>query len=154
MRFVRGLFGEQVLPAPPGGFDCIYSISVLEHVPAKVLEGFFAGMKKYLQPNGCSIHAVDHVHRGSGVEQNYENLKSMVLWSGFEEIELTQLIERMDKDPETYYLSAESHNRWRGSLSYDAFSMRVCVSIQMVSRAEHLRGTLYRRGADAPAEGS
>jgi len=37
VRFVRGLFGEQVLPAPPGGFDCIYSISVLEHIPAKGL---------------------------------------------------------------------------------------------------------------------
>jgi glycosyltransferase involved in cell wall biosynthesis/2-polyprenyl-3-methyl-5-hydroxy-6-metoxy-1,4-benzoquinol methylase len=138
VNFVRGLFGEQVLPAPPGGFDCIYSISVLEHIPDKALEGVFAGMKKYLQPNGWSIHAVDHVHRGSGAEKHYKNLKSMVLWSGFEETELTQLIERMAADNETYYLSAESHNRWRGVRSYDKFPMRVCVSVQIISRAAHL----------------
>jgi hypothetical protein len=55
--------------------------------------------------------------------------------TGFEEIELRQLIERMSADHETYYLSAESHNRWRGVRSYDEFPMRVCVSIQIISRA-------------------
>jgi hypothetical protein len=63
----------------------------------------------------------------------------MLQWSGLEEIELTKLIQRMDADPETYYLSPEGHNRWRGSLSYDACPMRVCVSIQIVTRAEHSR---------------
>jgi glycosyltransferase involved in cell wall biosynthesis/2-polyprenyl-3-methyl-5-hydroxy-6-metoxy-1,4-benzoquinol methylase len=138
VHFIRCLFGEQVLSAPSGGFDCIYSISVLEHIPAKALEGAFAGLKKYLQPNGWSIHAIDHVHKGSGAVEHFEKLKSMVRWSGFDEIELMKLLERMDADQETYYLSAESHNRWRGSLSYDAFPMRVCVSIQIVARAEHL----------------
>jgi hypothetical protein len=47
VHFVRCLFGEQV-SAPSGGFDCIYSISVLDHVPTKA-------------PNGWSIHAIDHV---------------------------------------------------------------------------------------------
>jgi hypothetical protein len=67
------------------------------------------------------------------------NLKSMVCWSGFEETELIQLLQRMDADPETYYLSAESLNRWRGSLSYDEFPMRVCVSVQIISEARRLR---------------
>ena len=70
--------------------------------------------------------------------EHYEKMKSMIRWSGFGEIDLTQLVERMDADPETYYLSAESHNRLRGSLSYDEFPMRVCVSIQIVTRTEHL----------------
>src|SRR5262249_26034030 len=106
--------------------------------PAKALESVFAGMKKYLQPNGWSIHAVDHLHKGSGAEEHYENLKSMILWSGFEERELMRLIERMGADNETYHLSAESHNRWRGARSYDEFPMRVCVSIQIVSVAGQL----------------
>lgn len=139
VRFVRGLFGEQVLPAPPGGFDCIYSISLLEHVPAKLLEGVFAGMKKYLRPSGWSIHAFDHVHKGSGADEHYTKLKSIVRWAGFEEIELTELIARMDADPETHYFSAENHDRLHGSLSVEEIRMRVSVSIQMVSRAVHLR---------------
>jgi glycosyltransferase involved in cell wall biosynthesis len=139
VRFVRDPFGEQVLPAPPGGFDCIFSISVLEHVTSKGLEGVFAGLKKYLRPDGWSIHAVDHVRKGRGALEHYEKLKSTVLWSGLEEIQLTELLDQMDADHETYYLSAESHNRWRGSVSYDEFPMRACVSIQIVSRAAYLR---------------
>jgi 2-polyprenyl-3-methyl-5-hydroxy-6-metoxy-1,4-benzoquinol methylase len=69
VRFVRSYFGENVLSAPPGGFDCIYSISVLEHVPASALEGVFAGIKKYLRPTGWSIQAVDHVHKGLGAAE-------------------------------------------------------------------------------------
>jgi hypothetical protein len=66
-------------------------------------------------------------------------LKSIIRWAGFEEIELTQIIARMHSDPETHYFLGESHNRWRGSLSYDEVRTPVCVSIQMVSRAVHLR---------------
>jgi glycosyltransferase involved in cell wall biosynthesis/2-polyprenyl-3-methyl-5-hydroxy-6-metoxy-1,4-benzoquinol methylase len=139
VRFVRRHFGEDLLSAPPGGFDCIYSISVLEHVPANELKGVFAGIKKYLRPKGSSIHAVDHVHKGRKAVEHYENLKNIIHSSGFEEAELTQLLERMEADPDTYYLSAESHNRWRASLPYDEFPMRVCVSIQITSPAGQLR---------------
>jgi hypothetical protein len=38
---------------------------------------------------------------------------------------------RLDSDPDAYFLSAESHNRWRGSLPYDHFPMRRCVSIHV-----------------------
>jgi len=140
VHFVRGYFCEHVLPAPPAGFDCIYSISVLEHVSVKLLEGVFAGLKKYLRPNGWSIHAVDHIHRGNGAVEHCEKLRSIVRGSGLEENTLTQLVERMNEDPETYFLSAESHNRWRGGLSYDEFPMRVCVSIQLVSQAANVHG--------------
>jgi hypothetical protein len=146
LRFVRSYFSENLPSVPPCEFDCIYSISVLEHVPANALDGIFAGMKKYLRPTGWSIHAIDHIHKGPGAPEYYQNLKTMVHRSGFEETELTQLLERMDADPETYYLSAESHNRWRGSLSYDEFPMRVCVSVQIISEARHLR---IRTGAKA-----
>ena len=139
VRFVRGVFGEQVLQAPPGGFDCIFSISVLERVPAEIREGIFAGMKKYLRPSGRSVHALHHMHKGSVDDERYTKLKSIVRKSGFEEIELTQLIASMDSDPETRYFSAESHNSLRGSLSSDEIRMSVCVSIQMASRAVHLR---------------
>jgi hypothetical protein len=139
LRFVRDLFGEQILSAPPAGFDCIYSISVLEHVQPEILGGVFRGIKKYLKPSGWSIHAVDHVHKGNGAAEHYATLKSIVTWSGHEEAELAGLLARMETDVETYYLSAESHNRWRGSLSYSDFPMRVCVSLQLASPAAKLR---------------
>ncbi len=139
VHFVRSPFGEQVLSAPPGGFDCIYSISVLEHVPAEALKDIFAGIKKYLRPNGWSIHAVAHVRKAHRTADHYENLKTIAHFSGFKESELLELIARMDADPETYYLSAESHNRWHSSLPYNESPMRVCVSIQLISRAPRLQ---------------
>ena len=36
-----------------------------------------------------------------------------------------------DNENEAYFLSAESHNRWRGAVPYDEFPMRRCVSIQL-----------------------
>ena len=139
VRFVRGLFGGQVLPAPPAGFDCIYSTSLLERVPAKSLEEIFVGLKKYLRPSGWSIHAFGHVDKGRGAHEHYAKLKSIVCWAGFEEIELTQVIERMHSDPETHYFLAESRDRCRGSLRYNEIRTPVCVNIQIISRGVDLR---------------
>jgi hypothetical protein len=96
-------------------------------------------MKKYLRPTGWSIHAFDHIHKGRGADDDFMKLKSIAHWVGFEEIELEELMERMDADPETYYFSAESQNRLRGSSSSDEIRIRVSVSIQMVSRGVHMR---------------
>ena len=138
VHFVQRYFSRDVLPAPRKGFDCIFSVSVLEHIPADALNDVFAGIRNYLHPEGWSIHAIDHLHRGRGADEHYERLKAIVRLSGCKENKLTQLIERMNRDPETYFLSAECRNRWRGDLSYDEYPMRVCVSIQLVSKAARL----------------
>jgi len=139
LRFVRSQFHERLPSIPAGAFDCIYSISVLEHVPPKGLEGVFRGLKKSLKPSGVSIHAVDHVHRGNGANEHLSNLKLMTAGFGFSEVDLDRMLIRLTADTETYYLSAESHNRWRGSMTYDEFPMRVCVSIHFISGAEQIR---------------
>jgi hypothetical protein len=48
---------------------------------------------------------------------------------------LDQVLRTMSDDVDTYYLSAESHNRWRAGVPYDEFPMRVCVSIQLCTPA-------------------
>ena len=50
---------------------------------------------------------------------------------GIDDGELDETLARLADDPETYFLSAESHNRWRGGVPYDEFPMRRCVSIQL-----------------------
>ena len=37
-------------------------------------------------------------------------------------------------DPDTYFVSAEAHERWRGALPYDAYPMRRIASIGLVNR--------------------
>jgi hypothetical protein len=45
--------------------------------------------------------------------------------------ELDEALKRLADDPETYFVSAEAHNRWRGDLPYDQYAMRRIVSVQL-----------------------
>lgn len=140
LRFVRDHFTDGLPRLKEYSFDCIFSISVLEHILGNALERGFAGMKKFLKPDGISIHAVDHVHRGAGAGEHLGHLKRIVDHLGLSTGALDELLNEMSIDPEAYYLSAESHNRWRNGVPYDQFPMRVCVSIQLVAEARDIRG--------------
>jgi glycosyltransferase involved in cell wall biosynthesis len=133
VRVIRGLFPDAV----PGGeeFDCVYSISVLEHVPRAALDGLCAGIAARLRAGGVTIHAIDHVLRGPGDADHLERLRRIAAGLGIAETELDDTLARLADDPETYFLSAEGHNRWRGGVPYDEFPMRRCVSIQLCVQA-------------------
>ena len=142
LKFLRSQFHDRLPKAPRTGFDCIYSISVLEHISRGELPKVFSGLGSFLKPGGVSIHAVDHVHRGNGAAEDLANLRLMVDGFGFDQADLDGLLARMDADTETYYLSAEAHNRWRRNVKnvpYDQFPMRVWVSVQVVAEARKIR---------------
>ncbi len=134
VRFVRELFPPR---EPLGeGFSAVFSISVLEHVPleqvAHVVE---AGHDLVRERGGCSIHAVDHVLAGWGAEEHREKLDRIVAALGLSVDELATQIETMESDPETYFVSAEAHNRWRGDLPYDQYAMRRIGSVNLFRQA-------------------
>jgi hypothetical protein len=133
LRLVEGLFPDAV---PRGEcFDCIYSISVLEHIPLDTVEATCASIGSHLEGGGCTIHAVDHVLLGPGDADHRERLGLAAAALGFEPGELDGLFDRLASDPDAYFLSAEAHNRWRGTAPYDEFPMRRCVSIQFCAPA-------------------
>jgi predicted TPR repeat methyltransferase len=138
LKFVRSEFSETLTGVEDHSFDGIYSISVLEHIPGFALQTVFRGLQRFLKLDGTTIHAIDHVYRGKGAAWHLENLRRMAHGFGFLQSDLDNLLMEMMQDTDTYYLSAESHNRWRGRLSYDEFPMRVCVSIQVVADAHRL----------------
>ena len=141
IRFIRELFGDDLLQPPPRAFDCIYSISVLEHVSNVGLAAITRGMKKFLKPDGLSIHNIDHIHRGSQEAEQCasRHLDLMRKNFGFSKEALDATLEKMDKDTETYRLSAESLNRWRGGIPFEEFPISTLISIQMISGAKDLR---------------
>ena len=115
-----------------GGYDCVYSISVLEHVPLEAIEGVIAGAGDAVRERrGCQIHAVDHVLAGWGADSHREVLDRIVAAMGLEAGELARVLDRMQADPETYLVSAEAHNQWRGSVPYDSYPMRRIGSVQL-----------------------
>ena len=134
LNILRHRFSDQIPSLKPGTFDCIYSISVLEHLGPENLHSLAAGVRKYLRSGGANIHAIDHVHKGNGADTHLANLKLMTKLFGLSENELANQLQNSDTDTETYYLSAESHNRWRGAVPYSQFPMRVCLSVQMLGR--------------------
>jgi SAM-dependent methyltransferase len=131
VTFVRDVFGDALPGLAAESFDCIYSISVLEHLDFAALDAVVSGMSRFLTRDGLSIHAVDHVHRGRGAAEHLATLEYLTNHLGL--AGLHDALTASDEDVETYYLSAESHNRWRGSQPYDDFPMRVCISVHTVS---------------------
>jgi hypothetical protein len=130
VHFIRELFP----PSEPLGDDyaAVFSISVLEHVPLDQVGAVVAtGHELVAGRGGCSIHAVDHVLAGWGADEHREKLDRIVTALGLSEQDLATRIAAMEDDPETYFVSAEAHNRWRGDLPYDQYTMRRIGSVNL-----------------------
>jgi uncharacterized UPF0146 family protein len=134
LTFVR----EHFPPQTPLGEDyaAIYSISVLEHVPLEVIDSAMERSREMLaKEDGVSIHAVDHVLAGWGAEEHLEKLRRIAAGMGVADADLDTALTALKDDPETYFVSAESHNRWRGALPYEQYKMRRIVSVNLFSGA-------------------
>jgi 2-polyprenyl-3-methyl-5-hydroxy-6-metoxy-1,4-benzoquinol methylase len=137
VTIVRNLFSKELTGISANSFDCIYSISVLEHVPQPALAHVFAGIRQFLKAGGHSLHLVDHVLAGNDAEFHLSHLGKIV--ASQSELTLAQaadpagqlaaVLDKLTLDLDTYYLSAEGHNKWRGGAPYDSFPFRKVVSV-------------------------
>jgi hypothetical protein len=119
-----------------GSCAAVYSISVLEHVPGDSIDDVIRSAREIVAPTrGCCVHAIDHVVRGWGDREHRERLRSVVSASGIDGQLFDQTLARLHEDPEAYFVSAESHDRWRGALPYDDYPMRRIASINLFTRA-------------------
>lgn len=137
VQLIKDRFGVD-LPLEPASCAAIFSISVLEHLPASEVANVFAGIRKFLRPAGHSIHCIDSVIGGNDTEYHYHQLKLILREQSKlitpeqtpDETLYDRLLAQLGGDLETFYLSAEGHNLWRGGTSYDDFPFRKVVSIQ------------------------
>jgi glycosyltransferase involved in cell wall biosynthesis/ubiquinone/menaquinone biosynthesis C-methylase UbiE len=144
IRIIKHYFGNDTPSLSEKAFDCIFSISVLEHVPHTKLQDVFKGVSQFLKPGGCSIHCTDLVIAGHMADWHDQGAREML----FQQIKLQnpdldedqarqqvnetfkEYYQKMANDLETYYHSAQGHNVWRGKKSYDEFPFRKIVSMQ------------------------
>lgn len=59
VRVVESYLGDFSKELPEGYFDCVFSISVIEHIQFDVLENFFKDIERILKPGGVTMHAID-----------------------------------------------------------------------------------------------
>jgi glycosyltransferase involved in cell wall biosynthesis/SAM-dependent methyltransferase len=142
VRFLRDKFTDQMLDIPRASFDCIYSVSLLEHLDPPALQALVRGIAKFLKPDGFTFHAVDHVQRGMGHREDMERLELLGSLFGIGSVELHATLQRLDRDLDAYTLSAEGLNQWRGALPYEQFRMRKWVSIQIATGAARVTRSL------------
>lgn len=147
VKFIKSYFDKDI-PLPEKSFDCIFSISVLEHVPHEKLKDVFIGISKFLKAGSYSIHCTDLVIAGQYENWHKEGVRGILFWQNklqnpnlddkqvYQAVDemLKEYYQKMEADLETYHHSAQGHNLWRGNRPYEEFPFRKVVSMQTYSR--------------------
>ena len=140
VKLVKSYFGSDLSGYDESSFDCIYSISVLEHIPQQGIKEIYEGIRKFLKPGGLSIHCIDVVIQGNGTQGHEDTLREIFYYqkqlqethclrSDTDE-QCNTMLRALKDDLETFYLSPTGHHLWRCGQSYDTFPFRKVVSIQ------------------------
>jgi ubiquinone/menaquinone biosynthesis C-methylase UbiE len=137
VRLLRERFGP-ALPLAAGSIDAVYSISVLEHLPEAEIAETFAALKYFLRPGGYSIHCIDSVIAGQGTEFHAQQCQLILQEQAHLAAQpadaqaYARLLQELQDDLESFYLSAEGHQLWRRGLamSYQDFPFRKVISLQ------------------------
>jgi len=133
VEYIVDLFSAEVSGIEPSSIDCIYSISVIEHIPREVIASVVDGIKLFAKSGSLSVHAIDFVLAGPHDVFHAEMLSYFAQLLGFGTESVDEMLKAAAQDSETYFLSAEAHNRWRGAVSYDEFPMRKVISAQVIA---------------------
>ena len=139
VKILREYFRPDLARFAPESFDCIFSVSVLEHIPADSVSACFDAIAKFLKPGGASIHCFDFIVQGPGEIDNRPMAERILseqarIADKSHPESLPSLLDKLRDDLETFYLSPQGHHLWRGQKSYDAFPFRKVVSLQTVAR--------------------
>ena len=139
VKIVREYFRPGLSDLRAHSFDAIFSISVLEHIPADVLPSCFEAVAEFLVPNGASIHCFDFILQGHGDQHDWVNAQRILA----EQQRVTgeangqsfdEFIQTLRDDVETFFLPPQGHHHWRGGCPYNDFPFRKVVSLQMIGR--------------------
>jgi hypothetical protein len=119
----------------PRRYAAVYSLGLLDRLePDRAAAVVEAGLNA-LEPGGVSLHSFAQVLSGWGVDDASARLTSILGAAGIDEAAATTALEPMATDPETYLVSAEAHDSWRGSVPYESYPMRRIGSLNLLVRS-------------------
>ena len=139
VKIVREYFRPALAGLTAQSFEAIFSISVLEHIPADSLSACFDAIAEFLSPAGASIHCFDFILQGAGEAHDLEHAPRILaeqqrVTGEHEATAFDELLHRVRSDVETFFLSAQGHHNWRGGRDYSDFPFRKVVSLQTIAR--------------------
>ncbi len=139
VKIVREHFRPGLSRFAKHSFDCIFSVSVLEHIKVEAIPQFFDAVAEFLAPGGASIHCFDFILQGRGELEKRPRAERILDEQGriagsLAPESLPSLMHRLHADVETFYLSPQGHHQWRSRRPYDQFPFRKVVSLQTIAR--------------------
>lgn len=151
VKMIRSYFTDDCDDLTENTFDCIFSISVLEHIPTSEIPSIFRGIEKYSKPGAYTIHNVDHIHLGHEADWSLQHLNSILAQLSLLD-EWTLLQGTIDWDPDIFFLSPEGHLLWKGQRAYGEFPFRRCVAVNICKQVQEstaLSSSLNKASAKA-----
>ncbi len=131
-RMVYDYFGSGNPELPAAYFDCVFSISALEHMPddEAAWEGFLADTRRVLKPGGFSLHLFDVVlNRPWG-----HFFHGLMAFLG-RRVDLLAPVPRPEdllRDPDLYVLSKKGYEDWwapHAKEPYEGFGLASNVTL-------------------------
>jgi predicted O-linked N-acetylglucosamine transferase (SPINDLY family)/glycosyltransferase involved in cell wall biosynthesis/ubiquinone/menaquinone biosynthesis C-methylase UbiE len=140
-RLVFDYIGNFNRELPDNYFDCVFSISTLEHLPEDeaTFKNVCEDLNRVLKPGGFSLHCLDVVIKKDSVWSRgilpymFDNIQTLHQQIPFEE---------MKQDPDLYVMSKAAYDsRWRSltKQSYEEFGKPVSYNI-LWQKQEQLSG--------------
>ena len=139
VKIVREYLRPGLPGLEPGSFAAVFSISVLEHIPADSLSSCFDAIAEFLSPTGVSIHCFDFILQGQGDAHDLIQAQKILaeqnrLAGEQAPFSFDELLQRLRADVDTFFLGPQGHHNWRGGRAYSDFPFRKVVSLQTIAR--------------------
>lgn len=115
--------------------DCVYSVSVVEHIEPPFHAETVSAISSVLRPGGFSIHSIDLTCAGykDFLGQNRPLVQSWIKTHGVE-IDVQALADDALNDIETFFLSPQMYLQWLRDRPYANYPWRKVASLNVVMR--------------------
>ncbi len=118
----------------PRRYAAVYSTGLLDRLEPDRVAASIEAAAGALEPNGVLVHSFSHVIAGWGADDAAQRLSRLAAAAGVDQGAVDAALAPMADDPETYLVSAEAHDSWRGAVPYESYPMRRIGSLNLLVR--------------------
>ncbi|WP_272033153.1 glycosyltransferase [Kamptonema animale] len=126
-HLVSAYMGEFSPELPDNYFDCVFSLSTLEHVYPETEENFKSvcdDINRVLKAGGLSLHLFDVVSEKEGVQTNvWTNKLLLYIFQNIETVNQMIPFAEMQKDRDLYVMSEAAYNKMWEPVTHQSYQL-------------------------------